>query len=136
MNAKVIKIGERESVSVAARTMTHYNIGALPVCGSGGLLKGMITDRDIVIRCLASNKDPNSTTVGQIMTPNVVSVQPDADVAAAALMMGKRQVRRLPVVSGEKLCGMIALSDLACNEDVSYDAADALANISTNILGD
>lgn len=132
MTKAVVDIAPEETVEVAARTLTQYNIGALPVC-SGGKLCGMVTDRDIVTRCLAANRIPEETTVEQIMTAQVHSVQPDMDVGAAAHLMGRQQVRRLPVVEKGKLCGMLSLGDLAEKEESSYDAADALSEISGNI---
>lgn len=134
MTKTVIDIAPEETVEVAARTLTQYNIGALPVC-SGGKLRGVITDRDIVTRCLAANRLPRETTVEQIMTAQVHSAQPDMDVGAAAHLMGRQQVRRLPVVEKGKLCGMLSLGDLAEKEESSYDAADALGEISSNISG-
>ena len=133
MTQSVIRIRPEEPVSVAARTLTHYNIGALPVCGSDGKLCGMVTDRDIVTRCLAAERSPEETTVRQIMTNRVHSVRPDMDVGAAAYMMGKQQVRRLPVVENGKLCGMLSLGDLANNQQSAYDASDALSEITSNL---
>lgn len=133
MSSPVIRIGAEESVSVAARTLTHYNIGVLPVCSSDGRLCGVVTDRDIVTRCLAANRSPEDTTVRQIMTSQVLSVKPDMDAGAAAHLMGRQQVRRLPVVENEKLCGMLSLADLAGSDESAYDAADALTEITGNI---
>lgn len=133
MTRSVIKIRPEESVSVAARTLTHYNIGALPVCGSDGSLCGMLTDRDIVTRCLAANRSPEKTSVREIMTGGVLSAQPDMDVGVAAHMMGRQQIRRLPVVEKGKLCGMVSLGDVANREESSLDAADALSQITSNI---
>lgn len=133
MTKSVIKIRPEESVSVAARTLTHYNIGALPVCGSDGSLCGMLTDRDIVVRCLAANRSPEKTSVREIMTGGVLSVQPNMDVGAAAHMMGRQQIRRLPVVENGKLCGMVSLGDMANREESNMDAADALTQITSNI---
>jgi len=133
MSSPVIRIGAEESVSVAARTLTHYNIGVLPVCSSDGRLCGVVTDRDIVTRCLAANRSPEHTTVRQIMTSQVLSVKPDMDAGAAAHLMGRQQVRRLPVVENEKLCGMLSLADLAGSGESAYDAADALTEITGNI---
>ena len=133
MTKSVIHIRPEESVSVAARTLTHYNIGAMPVCGSDGRLCGVVTDRDIVTRCMAQGRDPEKTTVRQIMTPQVVSVSPDMDSGAAAHLMGRRQVRRLPVVEDGKVCGMLSLADLANREESIYDAADALSDITENV---
>lgn len=133
MTQSVIKIGSEESVSVAARTLAHYNIGALPVCGSDGSLRGVITDRDIVTRCLAANRVPEDTPVGQIMTAQVHTATPDMDAGTAAHLMSSRQIRRLPVMENGKLCGMLSLGDLAQSEENAYDASDALSGITSNI---
>lgn len=133
MTRQVIPVGEQESVSVAARSLTHYNIGALPVMKNGTLC-GMVTDRDIVTRCLAANRDPEKTTVGEIMTRNVHSAQPSMELGAAAHLMGRLQVRRLPVVENGKLQGMLSLGDLSRREDSVMDAADALTDICTNVF--
>ena len=98
MTKSVIRIHPEETVAVAARTLTHYNIGILPVCGSDGRLKGLVTDRDIVTRCLASGRSPANTPVRDVMTTAVVSARPDMDTALAASMMGREQIRRLPVM--------------------------------------
>ena len=132
MSQPVIRIGAEEPVSVAARTLTHYNIGALPVCGADGKICGMVTDRDIVTRCLAANRPPEATSVREIMSAGVLSVSPDLEVNAAAGLMGRRQVRRLPVVEKGRLCGMISLGDIATKEESAYDAADALTQITEN----
>ena len=133
MTKNVIKVGAEESVEVAARALAHYNIGALPVCGSDGKLCGMVTDRDLVIRCVAANKSAAFTNVRQVMTGQVMSVRPDTDAAVAAHLMGRQQIRRLPVVENGKLCGMISLGDIACREESVMDAADALTDITSGI---
>ena len=133
MTPRVIRISPEESASVAARTLTHYNIGALPVCGADGQLCGMVTDRDIVTRCLASGRLPESTTVRDIMTQNVVSARPEMDAGAAASLMARQQVRRLPGVENGNLCGMVTLGDLSQNEQRAPDATDALAEITSNV---
>jgi CBS domain-containing protein len=133
MTSPVIRIGQDETVEVAARTLTHYNIGALPVCGADGRVCGVITDRDLVTRCLASGKQPGHTKVRDVMSGNVVAAKPDMDAGVAAHLMGRQQVRRLPVMENGKLCGMISLGDLANREDSCMDAADALTDICANI---
>ncbi len=133
MTKSVIQISPGESAEVAARTLTHYNIGALPVCGGDGKLCGVVTDRDLVTRCMASGRTPAQTTVREIMTNTVRSVQPDMDVSVAAHLMGSRQIRRLPVVEDGKLCGMVSLGDLAKREESVMDAADALMDITSNL---
>ena len=133
MTKQVIRIGPEEPVAVAARILARYNIGALPICGADGRLWGLVTDRDLVIRCVAAGLDPKTTPVRRVMTSGVASAAPDMEVSAAAGMMGRLQIRRLPVLENERLCGMVSLGDLAGNEGAGYDAADALSMISSNI---
>lgn len=133
MTKHVIGVSPEESVEVAARTLNRYNIGALPVCTADGRLCGMVTDRDLVIRCVAAGKSPAETSVRQVMTSQVTSVKPDMDVGVAAHLMGRQQIRRLPVTENGKLCGMVTLGDMAAREDSVMDAADALTDIMSNI---
>ena len=133
MTNPVIRIHPEETVAVASRTLARYNIGSLPVCGSDGRMCGVITDRDIVTRCLAAGRSPTSTAVRDVMTANVICGRPDMDTAAAAGLMGREQVRRLPVLENGKLCGMVSLGDLALEEQNSYDAGDSLTEISNNL---
>ena len=133
MSTKVVRIGAQEPVEVAARALTHYNIGVLPVCGSDGRLCGVVTDRDLVTRCMAPGRAAGEVKVQDVMTGRVITAGPDMDVGAAAHLMGREQVRRLPVVENGKLCGMVSLADLASTENGSLDAADALADITSNI---
>ena len=132
MTSPAIYISPQESAEVAARTLTHYNIGILPVCGSDGKLCGLVTDRDLVTRCMASGKTPAQTKVREVMTSGITSVAPDTDMAAAAQLMGSRQVRRLPVVEHGVLQGMVSLGDLAKRPESTENAAGALTKISYN----
>ena len=84
MTQTVVRISPEESAAVAARTLTHYNIGALPVCGGDGRLCGVLTDRDIVTRCLAAGRSPAMTRVGEVMTTQIISAPPEMDLAMAA----------------------------------------------------
>ena len=133
MTSQVVRIRPEEPVAVAARMLRQYNIGLLPVCGQDGALKGLVTDRDLVTRCLAAGKNPAETRVDQVMTARVVAAAPDMETGAAAHLMGREQVRRLPVVENGRLCGMVTLADLAAHEETNPDAADALADISGNL---
>lgn len=135
MTSPVIPIQENESVEVAARMLEHYNIGSLPVCGEDGKLCGVITDRDLVTRCLASNRKPERTRVRDVMTGSVVCAQPDWDVQDAAKMMGNNQIRRLPVTENGILCGMVSLGDLAEKTSMENCAVEALHQISENKRG-
>ena len=133
MSQPVIRIGADETVEVAARTLTHYNIGALPVCGSDGRVRGLVTDRDLVTRCLAAGRNPSNTKVSQIMSGTVVGIPPDLETGDAAEIMGRRQIRRLPVLENERLCGMVSLGDLT---RAKADTGQALSQISSNIRKD
>ena len=133
MTRSVISVSPDETVEVAARALTRYNIGALPVCGAGGQLQGVVTDRDLVTRCVATNRSPATTRIRDVMTGQVRFVAPDMEAGVAAHLMGREQIRRLPVVENGKLCGMVSLGDLACREESVMDAADALSDITGNI---
>jgi CBS domain-containing protein len=93
----------------------------------------MLTDRDIVTRCLAANRQPASTQVRQVMTEQVTAVRPDMETGAAAHLMGRLQIRRLPVVENGKLCGMVSLGDMAVREETAIDAGDVLSDVSSNL---
>lgn len=133
MSRSVVKIHPDESLDVAARLLTHYNIGALPVCDDQERLIGMVTDRDMITRCVASGRMPEKTSVREVMTARVISATPEMDTGVAAHLMGREQVRRLPIVEQGKLCGMVSIGDLAAREDVNYDAAEALGEICVNL---
>ena len=133
MSGSVVRISPEETVTVAARMLEHNNIGAMPVCNSDGRLCGMLTDRDIVTRCLAAGKQPQSTRVKEIMTGKVYVGRPDMEVSLAAGLMGREQIRRLPVMANGKLCGMVSLGDLARKEESCMEAGDALTEISSHL---
>lgn len=136
MTSPAIRIQKDETVEVAARTLAHYNIGALPVCGQDGRICGLVTDRDLVTRCVAAGRNPVNTKVEQVMSGNVIGVQADLDAGEAARLMGQKQVRRLPVLENGKLQGMVSLGDLTKGESDPMEAAGALAQISSNITGE
>lgn len=131
MSDRVVTIEEREPVIAAARLLKRMNLGALPVTDRGGKLVGMLTDRDIVLRCVALGGDARTMTAGDVMTRGVVTATPDVKVDDAAKRMGRGQVRRLPVVENGKLVGMLSLADMARKCDM--EAAAALADISSNL---
>ena len=135
MTAPAITVDPEESAEVAARTLTQYNIGILPVCNANGKVCGLVTDRDLVIRCMASGRDPSRTKVREIMTGSVTAISPDVEAGAAARLMGDRQIRRLPVVQDGILQGMVSLGDLAKRQKSAEKAACALTEISSNPVG-
>lgn len=133
MSRQVISVSTDEPCTRAARLISRYNIGAVPVCGENGRLRGIVTDRDIVLRCVASENDPDLTPVKEIMSRCVLSVSPESSVTEAADIMSKGQIRRLPVVSKGKLVGVISLSDISRCPECSSAASDAFAKISSNV---
>ena len=144
MTKQVISVGAGEPVSVAARLMARYNLGALPVRGTDGQLEGMLTDRDIVLRCIAAERSPKAVRVREVMTRSVAAAAPDTDaaavravadgaLAAAAGIMAARQVRRLPVTEEGRLVGMVSLADLSRRPDYMMEAAEALEDICAGV---
>ena len=133
MTQDIICVQPDTPIPVAARMLAQYNIGMLPVCTVGGRLRGILTDRDIVTRGLAAGRDISKMEAGDIMTTRIVSGTPAMEASLAAHLMGREQVRRLPVLENGTLRGLVSLSDLAGNEETSLDAADALSDISSNL---
>ncbi|MGI6040478.1 MAG: CBS domain-containing protein [Clostridiales bacterium] len=133
MSSGVITITPDENASLAARLLARHNIGALPVCTSEGSLRGILTDRDIVLRCIAAESQPENTLVRDIMTKNVVSVSPEDDLREATRLMASEQIRRLPVVENGTIVGMLSLGDLAKTQMFDMEASKALSEISSNI---
>jgi CBS domain-containing protein len=106
-------IGENQSLEEAARKMKDLDVGALPICGEDNRLKGMVTDRDIVIKCLAIGTDPRQVKAGQLAQGKPVTIGADDSVEEAIQTMTDHQVRRLPVIDGHDLVGMISQADIA-----------------------
>lgn len=132
MSTNVICVEPNESAAVAARLLSRFNVGALPVCTKDGRLRGMVTDRDIVLRCVAADDDAQSVKVSEIMTRRIYSVDAQESIQNASALMARRQVRRLPVEEDGKLVGMVSLGDVAKLHDYTTEAAEALGEISKN----
>ncbi|MEG2119323.1 MAG: CBS domain-containing protein, partial [Pseudoflavonifractor sp.] len=125
MSQNVVSITPEESAALAARLLARHNIGALPVCGTDGRLRGIVTDRDIVLRCVAAEEDPAQTPVKNLMTRDCAVVSPGDDVREASRMMASAQVRRLPVVEEGRVVGMVALGDLAASQTYDMETSKA-----------
>ena len=120
------------TVEDVAAMMKEEDAGAIPVVDDGELA-GIVTDRDIVIRCIAEGKNPSDTTVEEILTEELHTIQPEADVEDAAQLMSERQIRRLPVVEEGELIGVISLGDIAVKDEDTQTAAESLQEISQGV---
>jgi CBS domain-containing protein len=132
MNPNVITISPDATAAEAARLLSHYDIGSLPVTLPDGRLRGIITDRDIVLRCVAGDGEPYQTNVSDLMTRNVVTISPDADIREAASLMASQKIRRLPVTRNGRLVGILSLADIARSRSCDMEACLALSKISTS----
>jgi CBS domain-containing protein len=105
-------VGVHESLRDAARRMKELDVGALPICGDDDKLQGILTDRDIVVKCVAEGKDPASVTAGELAQGKPYCVDANADVSEVLDMMEEHKIRRLPVIENHRLVGMISEADL------------------------
>jgi CBS domain-containing protein len=111
-------VGENETVLEAAEKLAELDVGAMPICGEDDRLKGMVSDRDIVVKVLAQGKDPSSTPVRELATQDeVVTIGADDPIDEALRTMAAHKVRRLPVIDGRELVGIVSQADIATNLD-------------------
>ena len=110
-------VGENESVLDAAEKLAKLDVGAMPICGEDNRLKGMLTDRDIVVKVLSQSKDPSSTTAGELGQGKPVTIGADDGIDVLLSTMADHKVRRLPVIDGHDLIGIVSLADVAKNVD-------------------
>ncbi len=129
MSQGVECVGENETLVVAAQKMRDLDVGALPICGEDNRLKGMVTDRDIVVKVLADGGDPNTVTAGSLGEGKPVTIGADDDINEALETMKKHQVRRLPVIDGHDLVGIISQADIAksLNEGATGDLVQEIS---------
>jgi CBS domain-containing protein len=131
MTSNPTAVRPEASIREIARIMRDENTGIVPVCDAGGTLLGVVTDRDIVMRTLASEDSPLQATARDVMTDDVEAVTPDEELHDVVHLMGEHQVRRIPVVErGDRLIGIISMADVATRADFDEDLQDALEDIS------
>ncbi|WP_448811171.1 CBS domain-containing protein [Agromyces bauzanensis] len=106
-------VNEDETLVDAARKLRDLDVGALPICGNDDRLKGMLTDRDIVVKCIADGGDPKTVTAGSLADGEPMTIGADDDIREALQVMQNYQVRRLPVIDGHDLVGIISQADIA-----------------------
>ena len=129
MTTKLVTCGPDDTLSIAARNMQAKDIGSCPVVERDKLV-GLVTDRDITVRAVAKGMDPNSTMVRDVMTTSLITGDPDMSAEDACELMAENQIRRLPIVEGHRLVGMISLADLAMDLEEEDMLADMLTRIS------
>ena len=129
MTKDVITLSVDDTVEHAAKLMKQHNIGSIPVSTKEKIV-GIITDRDIILRCVAEGKDLKTQVVREIMTSNPVVGDENINVDDAARIMSERQIRRLPIVGNNSLVGMVSLGDLAVDPNLATQATVALSEIS------
>ncbi|MFL6115240.1 MAG: CBS domain-containing protein [Catenulispora sp.] len=140
MTGSVEFVDAGETLAVAARRMRDMDVGALPVRGPDNRLAGIVTDRDIVVKAIAADLDPNVCTVRALVDTQPICVDANSDVEEAVARMAEHQIRRLPVVEGDQLVGMVTQADIArampeqagqVVHDVSMDAPPVTAQPQT-----
>jgi len=132
MSTDVVSVDSSSRIPEIAKTMKQNGIGAVPVL-KNGKVAGIVTDRDIVLRALAENKDVNTVTAEQIMSDNPVCIEENYSIDRAADLMAEYQIKRLPVLKGGSLVGIISLGDLAIEQIHIDEAGEALNGISRGI---
>jgi len=122
-------IGENDTVLDAARRLAELGVGAMPICGEDDRLKGMLSDRDIVVKVLAEGRDPGSTRAGELGEGKPVTIGADDSVEEALRTMKEHKVRRLPVIDGHDLIGVVSQADIARNlpNDQAGDLLEAIS---------
>jgi len=132
MSTDILCIKETTPAVQAALYMKRNNIGCLPVCDDGGFVKGILTDRDLVVRLLSrySQETITHVMVSEIMSTNIITVSPKESIHNAALLLSHHKIRRLPVTEASKLVGMLSIGDIASKPVYIDEAGDALSAIS------
>jgi CBS domain-containing protein len=125
MTANPVRLGADSMIAEAAQAMRDSDIGDVIVLDDGEI-SGIVTDRDIVVRAIATGKDPSTTPLREIYTQDLTTLTPDSNLDEAVEMMRQKAIRRLPVVEGGKAVGVLSLGDLA----IERDPKSALADIS------
>jgi CBS domain-containing protein len=129
MSTDVAWVRSEDSIEKAAQLMKQHDVGSIPVCKQDSVV-GIVTDRDIALRAVASGQDTRQQQVSSIMSTDCTFGRPDMNVNDAAQIMSKKQIRRLPIVENNNLVGIVALGDISLEPSTQDKAEDALKNIS------
>lgn len=129
MSRNPITVPEIATVKETAELMRKNDIGAIPVTDGNGKISGIVTDRDIILRCVSQDLNTKAVTAGDIMTRNAVTVCPENSVTESARIMAKKQIRRLPVCENGKIVGMVSLGDISRSKLMFAETASAFCDI-------
>lgn len=131
MCSQIVYLKPENTVEDCAKLMCSKHIGCVPICDNNNVIVGLVTDRDVILRGIACDKDIKSTPLSDIMTCNICSCSPEDEIDEAEKKMSKEQIRRLPVIDeNNKIIGIITLGDLCKNENVNtQDVSKTLENI-------
>lgn len=125
---EVCCVNPENTIKDCATIMCNKHIGCIPVCDNTQNVVGLVTDRDIILRAIACNKDVNTTPVSEIMTCEVCCCTPNADIQEVENLMSQNQVKRIPVVDNNKIVGILTLGDLAANKQVDDQGVNNTLN--------
>jgi CBS domain-containing protein len=129
MTKDIASLKSDDTIEKAAQLMKQYDVGSIPVCNQNNVV-GIVTDRDITLRCVATGQDVKNQKVCDIMTENPVVGSPEMNVNDAVKIMSEKQIRRLPIVENNSLVGIVALGDISLEPALQDNAEVALKNIS------
>ena len=129
MTRQVVSVSQNSTLGEVATEMKNLNVGSLPVCDNNSSILGIITDRDMVVRGLNQGYT-NQSIVRDVMTTNPITVTPDTDVSEVTELMAQNQIRRIPVVEGGTLVGIVSIGDVAVRDSFVEEAGNALSDIS------
>ena len=130
MCKKVVRATSDTTLEKIAKLMQENDVGCIPICNGENNIIGFVTDRDIITRCVANNKNCGQTKAEDIMTKNVIKITPDTQINDATDTMSKNQIKRLPVIENNKIVGILSIGDLAKNENVStHEVGTTVENI-------
>lgn len=122
-------IGENQTLEEAAKKLAELDVGSMPICGEDNRLKGMLTDRDIVVEAIAQGRSPAETKAGELGDGKPVTIGADDSVEVTLRTMTEHKVRRLPVIDGHDLIGIVSQADVATNlpEDKAGELVQAIS---------
>ena len=132
MTTEVATAAPDNTLDEIAVMMKNEDAGSIPIVADGEL-RGILTDRDIVIRCIAEGKEPTDTTAEEILSEALHTIEPDAEVEEASELMAEQQIRRLPVVEENRLVGILAIGDIAVKEEDEETAGETLEEVSRGV---